>query len=52
MRDLIIKTGKENMDITLIHGLYRQFGFKDLAHPSCVMEIYQPEAHLLYQNLP
>ena len=34
------------------HGLYRQFGFTGLAHPSYVMEIYQPCAHLLYQDQP
>lgn len=28
------------------HGLYRQFQFKDLANPSYLMEIYNPNAHL------
>jgi GNAT superfamily N-acetyltransferase len=32
------------------HGLYRQFGFKDLARPANVMELHQPDAHLLYRN--
>ena len=32
------------------HGLYRQFGFKELAHPTYIMEDYQPNIHLEYQN--
>lgn len=27
------------------HGLYRQFGFKDLGHPTYLQEIYRPDAH-------
>ena len=30
------------------HGLYRQFQFKDLANPSYILEIYNPNAHLQY----
>lgn len=32
------------------HSLYRQFGFKELAHPSYIMEVYQPNIHLEYKN--
>lgn len=32
------------------HGLYRQFGFKELARPANVMELHQPDAHLLFRN--
>ncbi len=32
------------------HGLYRQFQFKDLAHPSYILEIYNPNAHLQYSG--
>lgn len=28
------------------HGLYRQFQFKDLANPTYLLEIYNPNAHL------
>jgi GNAT superfamily N-acetyltransferase len=31
------------------HGLYRQFQFKDLAKPSNVLEIHNPNIHLLYK---
>jgi GNAT superfamily N-acetyltransferase len=30
------------------HGLYRQFQFKDLANPSNILEISNPNAHLQY----
>jgi GNAT superfamily N-acetyltransferase len=30
------------------HGLYRQFQFKDLANPSYILEIYNPNIHLQY----
>jgi GNAT superfamily N-acetyltransferase len=33
------------------HGLYRQFGFKELANPFFVMEVHQPGAHLIYKDL-
>ena len=29
------------------HGLYAQFGFKPLAHPERMMEVSNPDAHLL-----
>ena len=32
------------------HGLYRQFGFKQLANPIYTMEIHQPTAHLDYKE--
>ena len=32
------------------HGLYSQFGFKELAHPTYIMEIYQPDVHLAYKE--
>jgi GNAT superfamily N-acetyltransferase len=32
------------------HGLYRQFQFKDLANPSGILEIYNPNAHLQYKG--
>jgi GNAT superfamily N-acetyltransferase len=32
------------------HGLYRQFGFKELLQPTYVMEIHQPNAHLDYKE--
>jgi GNAT superfamily N-acetyltransferase len=32
------------------HGLYRQFQFTDLANPSYVMEVYNPDAHLQYKE--
>ena len=32
------------------HGLYRQFGFKELGQPTYVMEIHQPNAHLDYKE--
>jgi GNAT superfamily N-acetyltransferase len=32
------------------HGLYRQFQFKDLANPSYILEIYNPNAHLQYKG--
>jgi GNAT superfamily N-acetyltransferase len=32
------------------HTLYRQFEFKDLAHPSNVMEISNPTVHLEYRE--
>jgi N-acetylglutamate synthase-like GNAT family acetyltransferase len=32
------------------HGLYRQFGFKELAHPTDIMEIYQPGIYLQYKE--
>ncbi len=32
------------------HGLYRQFQFRDLANPSYLLEIYQPDVHLSYQE--
>jgi GNAT superfamily N-acetyltransferase len=31
------------------HGLYRQFQFKDLANPSNVLEIHNPNIHLQYK---
>ena len=27
------------------HGLYRQFGFKELGHPDYLMEIHQPDVY-------
>jgi len=32
------------------HGLYRQFQFKDLANPSYMLEIYNPNVHLAYKE--
>jgi GNAT superfamily N-acetyltransferase len=32
------------------HGLYRQFQFKDLANPSRILEIYNPNAHFQYKG--
>ena len=32
------------------HGLYRQFGFKELAHPAYTMEIHQPNVYLDYKE--
>jgi len=32
------------------HGLYRQFGFKELAHPTFIMEDYKPDIHLGYKS--
>ena len=32
------------------HGLYRQFQFKDLANPSYILEIYNPNVHLQYNE--
>jgi GNAT superfamily N-acetyltransferase len=32
------------------HGLYRQFQFKDLANPSGILEIYNPNIHLQYDG--
>lgn len=32
------------------HGLYRQFGFTDLANPSYLMEVYNPDVHLQYKE--
>ena len=32
------------------HGLYRQFQFKELTNPSCVLEIYNPHIHLQYKE--
>lgn len=32
------------------HGLYRQFQFKDLANPSYLLEVYQPDIHLQYRD--
>ena len=32
------------------HGLYRQFQFKDLANPSYMLEIYNPNIHLQYNE--
>lgn len=32
------------------HGLYRQFQFKELANPSYILEIYNPNAHLQYNE--
>jgi len=32
------------------HGLYRQFQFTDLANPSYLMEVYNPDVHLLYKE--
>lgn len=28
------------------HGLYKKFGFKELAHPTYIMEVYRPNIHL------
>lgn len=28
------------------HGLYQQFGFKELANPTFILEIYRPDVHL------
>jgi GNAT superfamily N-acetyltransferase len=30
------------------HGLYRQFQFRDLANPSGILEVYQPDIHMRY----
>jgi GNAT superfamily N-acetyltransferase len=32
------------------HGLYRQFQFKDLARPSNILEISNPDIHLQYNE--
>ena len=32
------------------HELYRQFGFKELAHPTFIMEDYRPDIHLGYKT--
>jgi GNAT superfamily N-acetyltransferase len=32
------------------HGLYRQFQFKDLANPSNILEISNPDIHLQYNE--
>ena len=32
------------------HGLYRQFQFKDLANPAYMLEIYNPNIHLQYNE--
>jgi N-acetylglutamate synthase-like GNAT family acetyltransferase len=32
------------------HGLYKQFGFKELANPTYVMEVYQPNVHLEHRD--
>ena len=32
------------------HGLYRQFQFTDLANPSCLLEVYNPNVHLQYKE--
>ncbi|SDT63198.1 Acetyltransferase (GNAT) domain-containing protein [Mucilaginibacter mallensis] len=32
------------------HGLYRQFQFTDLANPSYLLEVYNPNAHLQYKE--
>ena len=32
------------------HRLYRQFQFKDLANPSYILEIYNPNIHLQYKE--
>jgi GNAT superfamily N-acetyltransferase len=29
------------------HGLYRQYGFTNLAHPDFILELYKPNAHLM-----
>jgi len=34
------------------HGLYSQFGFKEPAYPTYIMEIYQPNIHLAYNEVP
>jgi len=32
------------------HGLYRQFGFKELTYPTFIMEVYQPNVHLDFEG--
>ncbi len=32
------------------HGLYRQFQFSDLANPSYLLEVYNPNVHLQYKE--
>ena len=32
------------------HGLYRQFQFTDLANPSGILEVYNPNVHLQYKE--
>ena len=32
------------------HGLYRQFQFRDLANPSGILEVYNPDIHLQYRE--
>lgn len=32
------------------HGLYRQFQFTDLANPSYLLEVYNPNVHLQYKE--
>lgn len=32
------------------HGLYRQFQFKEPAHPSYLLEIYNPDVHLQFKE--
>lgn len=34
------------------HGLYQKFGFRELVHPTYIMEVYRPTIHLaLDENL-
>jgi GNAT superfamily N-acetyltransferase len=33
------------------HGLYRQFGFKELAFPARIMEVHRPYIHLEYSGV-
>ena len=32
------------------HGLYRQFGFKELAFPARIMEVHRPDIYLEYSG--
>lgn len=32
------------------HGLYRQFQFRELANPSGILEVYNPNVHLQYTD--
>jgi GNAT superfamily N-acetyltransferase len=36
---------RKMLNTSSAHGLYRQFGFKDLANPSYLLEVYNPDVH-------
>ena len=37
---------RKMLNTSSAHGLYRQYEFKDLANPSYLLEIYNPDVHL------